>query len=253
MVEMSIARGEQIEQPLLIGQSPTFLALKDRLPVIAQAQRTTLIGGPTGSGKDVVARSLHRQSARSERPYVAVHCAALPDNLVEAEMFGHSRGAFTGATQSRPGLIRSALDGTLFLDEVDSLPASAQAKLLRLLETGEYRAVGADRVERSDAWVIAATNRDLADCVRQGSFRADLMYRLAVVKLDVPSLRERSTDILRLADHFLDQVSGATKYFDDGARRALLSYAWPGNVRELKHRVEAAALRCDHGARGNLK
>jgi DNA-binding NtrC family response regulator len=228
--------------PALLGESPGFRALKSRLPSIAQAQRTTLISGPTGSGKDVIARTLHAGSLRAHRPYVTVHCAALPETLVETEMFGHSRGAFTGAHQTRPGLVRTAEHGTLFLDEVDSLPGTAQAKLLRFLETGEYRAVGSDRVEQADVWIIAATNQDLGCRVRAGGFRADLMFRLAVVKLEVPGLAARGGDILPLADHFLGHVGGGTKRFTDEARRALLSYDWPGNVRELKHRVESAAL-----------
>jgi DNA-binding NtrC family response regulator len=226
----------------LVGASESFAHLTRQLPLVARAQRTTLIAGPTGSGKDVIARSLHEHSPRSDRPYVIVHCGAIPETLVEAEMFGHARGAFTGAMQARPGLIRSAGSGTLFLDEVDSLPLSAQAKLLRFLEAGEYRAVGCDRVEHSDAWVIAATNQDLAARVAQGTFRADLMYRLVVVKLEVPPLAARPADILCLADHFLAHISGSMKRFAEEARRALMSYDWPGNVRELKHRVESAAL-----------
>src|SRR5262249_10186877 len=155
-------------------------------------------------------------SERHDRPYVTVHCGALPEGLVEAEMFGHSRGAFTGAMQTRPGLVRTATGGTLFLDEVDSLPQSAQAKLLRFLETGEYRAVGSDGVECSDAWVIAATNQNLGDCVRDGNFRADLMYRLAVVELPVPPLRNRREDIRQLAWHFLAEIDPA-KRFDEEA------------------------------------
>ena len=225
-----------------IGDSHPVALLKSRLPAVARAQRTTLISGPTGSGKDVVARALHAQSPRRTRPFVTVHCAALPDTLVEAEMFGHSRGAFTGATHLRQGLIRSAASGTIFLDEVDSLPAGAQAKLLRFLESGEYRAVGSDHTERSDAWVLAATNQDLGERVSLGMFRADLMYRLAVVSLQVPPLAERDDDVLTLAEHFLVHAAGGAKCFDDGARAALMAYAWPGNVRELKHRVETAAL-----------
>jgi two-component system response regulator HydG len=225
-----------------VGSSLPVTLLKSRLPAVARAQRTTLICGPTGSGKDVVARSLHAQSPRKGKPFVTVHCAALPETLVEAEMFGHSRGAFTGATHLRHGLIRSAATGTLFLDEIDSLPSSAQAKLLRFLETGEYRAVGSDQTERSDAWVLAATNQDLGERVSRGMFRADLMYRLAVVNLHVPPLVERSDDVLTLAEHFLVQAAGGVKQFDDGARAALQAYPWPGNVRELKHRVETAAL-----------
>ncbi|HET7504629.1 MAG TPA: sigma 54-interacting transcriptional regulator, partial [Kofleriaceae bacterium] len=217
----------------LVGSSVRFTQLKSRLPAVARAQRTTLISGPTGSGKEVVARSLHARSPRSAKPFVTVHCAALPDTLVEAEMFGHSRGAFTGATHWRQGLIRSAANGTLFLDEIDSLPSGAQAKLLRFLETGEYRAVGSDQTERSDAWVLAATNQDLGAQVSRGMFRADLMYRLAVVSLQVPPLAERADDVVALAEHFLGQATGGTKQLDDGARAALRSYEWPGNVREL--------------------
>lgn len=226
----------------IVGMSEQVTRLKRRLPAIARAQRTTLITGPTGAGKDVVARSLHAQSARRELPFVPVHCAALPDTLVEAEMFGHARGAFTGATHARPGLVRTAANGTLFLDEVDSLPAGAQAKLLRFLETGEYRSVGSDRVERSDAWVLAATNQNLSEHVARGTFRADLMYRLAVINLQVPPLSERTDDVIALAEHFLERAGSGAKRLGESARAALLAHDWPGNVRELKHRVETAAL-----------
>ena len=239
---MGSAQAAPSSPPLLLGDTPSFRALKSRLPPIAHAMRTTLISGPTGCGKDVVARTLHAQSPRALHPYVPVHCAALPESLVESEMFGHNRGAFTGADRTRPGLVRTAERGTIFLDEVDSLPASAQAKLLRFLETGEYRPVGSDRVEHADVWIIAATNQDLEGRVRAGQFRADLMFRLAVVKVDVPRLAGRGEDILTLAEHFLRDISGGTQRFTDEARRALLSYDWPGNVRELKHRVESAAL-----------
>ena len=233
------------DAPLLLGEAASFRALRCRLPATARAMRTTLISGPTGSGKDVISRMLHANSPRAAHPYVPVHCAALPEALVESEMFGHSRGAFTGADRSRSGLVRSAEHGTIFLDEVDSLPPTAQAKLLRFLETGEYRPVGSDRAEHADVWIIAATNRDLDSCVRAGAFRADLMFRLAVVKLDVPPLASRGDDILTLAEHFLAEISGGTQRFTEAARQALLSYEWPGNVRELKHRVESAALFTD--------
>ena len=229
---------------VLVGEAPGFVAFKARLAAVARAQRTTTIVGPTGSGKELVARLLHAQSGRVCRPYVTVHCGALPENLFEAELFGHCRGAFTGATQDRQGLIRSASQGTLFLDEVDSLTPGAQAKLLRFLETGEYRAVGNDHVEHSDAWVIAATNQDLHDRVRQGAFRPDLLYRLEVVHVDVPALASRGEDVLLLADHFLHEMEPG-RSFSPAARRAMLAYDWPGNVRELKHRVEAAALFTD--------
>jgi DNA-binding NtrC family response regulator len=247
---MCAAAQDRVCHEEFVGCSHPVALLKSRLPAVARAQRTTLISGPTGSGKDVLAHSLHAQSPRRSRPFVTVHCAALPDALVEAEMFGHSRGAFTGATHLRQGLIRSAASGTIFLDEVDSLPAGAQAKLLRFLESGEYRAVGSDHTERSDAWVLAATNQDLGERVSLGMFRADLMYRLAVVSLQVPALAERADDVLTLAEHFLVHASGGAKRFDDGARAALLAYAWPGNVRELKHRVETAALFDENDAIG---
>jgi DNA-binding NtrC family response regulator len=239
---MGSAAAESLSPGLLMGASESFRAMAARIPSVARAQRTTLVSGPTGSGKDLIARTLHYHSSRRDRPFVTVHCAALPETLVEAEMFGHARGAFTGATQARPGLIRTAANGTLFLDEIDSLPLGAQAKLLRFLEAGEYRAVGSDHVEHSNAWVIAATNQDLQERVRQGTFRADLMFRLVVVKIDVPPLAERKADILYLADHFLERTSDGNKRFAEDARQALLGYDWPGNVRELKHRVESAAL-----------
>ncbi|HUQ04038.1 MAG TPA: sigma 54-interacting transcriptional regulator [Kofleriaceae bacterium] len=222
--------------------SPPIVALHRRLDAIARAERTTLITGPTGAGKDVVARSLHERSRRAGKPFVAVQCAALPDNLVEAELFGHSRGAFTGAVQARDGLVRTAELGTLFLDDVDSLALGAQAKLLRFLETGEFRAVGADHCETSRAWVVAATNQDLHARVRTGAFREDLLYRLEVVRVAIPPLRERRDDIVVLAEHFLVELGQGHKHLTGPARAALESHDWPGNVRELRHRIEAAAL-----------
>ena len=228
--------------PNLLGTSARFVGLKNRLAAVARVERTTLLSGPTGSGKDVIARSLHAQSPRCAQPFVAVDCGALPEHLLEAELFGHSRGAFTGATEARSGLIRAAANGTLFLDEIDSLPPNGQAKLLRFLESGEYRPVGCDRLEHSNSWVIAATNQDLRRRVTEGRFRADLLYRLEVVRLDVPSLKQRDCDAFELAQHFLAATAGPDKRFSEGARRAVETYAWPGNVRELRHRVESAAL-----------
>jgi len=227
---------------LLLGESLGVRAVRERLPQIARVRRTTLLVGPTGTGKDLAARMLHQLSFRRDRPFVTVHCAALPESLIEAEMFGHCRGAFTGATQTRAGLVRTASQGTLFLDEIDSLPIGAQAKLLRFLETGEYRAVGSDKLEYSDAWVLAATNQDLSLRVQNGTFRADLLYRLAVMRVDLPALRDRPSDILYLAQFFLSQVGRGNKCFSAEAQAALVNHPWPGNVRELKHRVESAAL-----------
>jgi DNA-binding NtrC family response regulator len=226
----------------MIGASPPIMAMHRKLDMIARAERTTLITGPTGAGKDIVARALHGRSRRSTSPFVVVQCAALPDSLVEAELFGHSRGAFTGAVAARDGLVRTAEQGTLFLDEVDSLSLGAQAKLLRFLETGEFRPIGADRTERSCAWVVAATNQDLHVRVRHGQFREDLLYRLEVVRIAIPPLRERRPDILVLAEHFLAELGQGHKRLSPAARAALEAYDWPGNVRELRHRIEAAAL-----------
>ncbi len=213
-----------------------------RLDGIARAERTTLITGPTGAGKDVIAQALHQRSRRRTAPFVAVHCAALPETLVEAELFGHARGAFTGAVAAREGLVRTAEHGTLFLDEIDSLSCGSQAKLLRFLETGEFRQVGADRTERSGAWVVAASNQDLHARVQQGLFREDLLYRLEVVKVAVPPLRERPDDIPALVQYFLEELGCAHKRLSASAAAALNGYSWPGNVRELRHRIESAAL-----------
>lgn len=225
--------------PLLLGECEAMQDLRARLRQTAQARRTTLITGPTGAGKEVVAAALH-EASHAKGGYVAVHCGALPEQLAEAELFGHTRGAFTGAMQARAGLVRSAAGGTLFLDEVDSLAPSVQAKLLRFLETGEYRAVGSDRTEHSDVWVLAATNTDLHSRVRSGAFREDLLYRLDFLHIEIPALRMRGGDIELLARHFLAGTGG--KSFSARAIEALYRHDWPGNVRELRHRVERAAL-----------
>jgi DNA-binding NtrC family response regulator len=230
---------------VLRGESPAIRTVLERLPAVAQAKRTTLVVGATGTGKEMIARALHDLGSDASAPYVAVNCGALPESLAEAELFGHTRGAFTGAQQSRSGLVRTAHRGTLFLDEVDSLTPALQAKLLRFLETGEYRSIGSDRAEHSDAWVIAATNRDLDHRAHRGEFRADLLFRLDVMRIELPALRDRGGDIELLARHFLDEICGASRMFTADALQALAAYEWPGNVRELKHRVERAALLCE--------
>ena len=229
----------------MLGGSAVMAGITRRLDPVARAERTTLITGPTGAGKDVIAQSLHARSRRCHEPFIAVHCAALPDSLVEAELFGHAKGAFTGAFQARGGLVRTAERGVLFLDEIDSLSLGAQAKLLRFLETGEFRAVGSDQSEKSDTWVIVATNQDLRGRVQSQLFREDLLYRLEVVRIDVPPLCQHRDDITVLTAHFLGEVGCQHKYFSPAACRRLASYEWPGNVRELRHRVESAALLCD--------
>jgi DNA-binding NtrC family response regulator len=225
----------------ILGLSPAIIDLRRQLPRVAAAGRTTLIVGPTGSGKELVARELHARSPRSAAPFIAVNCGALPDSLVESELFGHSRGAFTGANDIRVGLVPSAAGGTLFLDEINSLTLSAQSALLRFLENGEFRPVGSDRVMKSNSWVIAAATQDLHHGVDSGSFRRDLLYRLEVIRIKVPALAMRGDDILLLAEHFLEETDHAHG-FSAGARQALLKHSWPGNIRELKHRVLNAAV-----------
>jgi DNA-binding NtrC family response regulator len=226
----------------IIGDSPGIRAVIAQIEAIARHRRTTLIVGPTGTGKEVVARALHDRGQPTGVPFVVVHCGALPDTLAEDELFGHTRGAFTGARDARSGLIRAANGGTLFLDEVDSLSPRVQAMLLRFLESNEYRSVGSDRVERVTAWVIAATNRDLTEAARLGEFRLDLLYRLEVMLISLPPLHARGDDVELLARHFLRELVGPRRSFTPEALRVLRSYSWPGNVRELKHCIERAAL-----------
>lgn len=214
--------------------------LRSKIPAIVKARRTTLISGPTGTGKEVLAWTLHQQAFGETHPYVPVHCGALPENLIEAELFGHTKGAFTGATHARDGLIKSAIGGTLFLDEIDSLNKSLQVKLLRFLETGEYRCVGSDRIQHADLWILAATNRNLQKEIELGNFREDLLYRLNIMHLKLPALRLREGDIELLANHFLRKLGRDNQRFSECAFRAMFHYEWPGNVRELKHRIERA-------------
>src|SRR5690606_1031118 len=207
---------------------------------------TVLILGETGTGKDVVARLLHAGSARRDRPFVHVDCASLPRDLIEAELFGHEKGAFTSAHVARTGLIEAAEDGVLFLDEIGELPPALQAKLLAVLERRTVRRVGTTQERSVAAWFIAATNRDLEKLVEAGEFRADLYYRLNVITVRVPPLRERGGDAVLLAEHFAAQTArryglGRPRIGED-ARAALASYPWPGNVRELRHVIERAVL-----------
>jgi DNA-binding NtrC family response regulator len=226
----------------MVGDSTAMRAVVAKLVPIARARRTTLIAGPTGTGKEVVAKMLHDLGQERSKPFVVVHCASIPEHLAEAELFGHTQGAFTGARDRRGGMLRAAAGGTLFLDEIDSLSPKVQATLLRFLESGEFRSVGSDRTEHTSAWVLAATNHDLGERVRRGAFRADLLYRLEVMRVDLPPLRLRGGDIELLAYHFLHEVCGPGRSFTARAVAALHRHDWPGNVRELKHCVERAAL-----------
>src|SRR5215813_3560777 len=230
----------------LIGRSPAMLELYKEIARVAPTRSTVLIIGESGTGKELVARSIHQHSSRSSRPFVPVNCGALTETLLEAELFGHVRGAFTGAVADRKGLWEEAEGGTLFLDEIGETSPAMQVKLLRALQEGEIRRVGSTRSIKVDSRIIAATNRDLEAEVKAGRFREDLYYRLSVVTLRVPALSERRTDIPLLSEHFLQTASetvGRTLRFLEETVKVLVAYDWPGNVRELESAVEYAALR----------
>lgn len=232
--------------PALLGDSPALREARDVIDAVARTTCTVLVTGESGTGKEVFARALHAASDRGEGPFVALNCASIPDSMVEAELFGHARGSFTGAVTSRTGRIAASGGGTLFLDEVGDMPLAAQAKLLRVLQEQTIMPVGGDHEIAVDTRVVAATHRDLEQMVQAGSFRADLFFRLCVVPVRLPALRERGDDVLLLARHFASEL--AVRYgrparpFDEDAERALLGHPWPGNVRELAHRIERAIL-----------
>jgi anaerobic nitric oxide reductase transcription regulator len=237
----------------IIGRSGAIEALRREIAIVAASDLSVLITGETGVGKELVARAIHEGSRLHDRPLIHVNCAALPESIAESELFGHVRGAFTGADADRPGKFEVARGGTILLDEIGELPLAVQPKLLRVLQEGEIQRVGADRPLRVDVRVFAATNRDLAAEVADGRFRADLYHRLAVYPVHVPALRERRDDIALLAGYFCDLVRrrlgiGPVRLAAD-ARDALASYNWPGNVRELQNVVSRVALRCSVRAR----
>jgi transcriptional regulator with GAF, ATPase, and Fis domain len=235
----------------IIGQSSAWRAVLEAASRVAPTGATVLLTGESGTGKELVARLIHRESGRSRGPFVAVNCAALPEPLLESEMFGAERGAFTGAVQSRPGRLEQAAGGTLFLDEVAEMSPAIQAKLLRVLQEREFQRLGGQKAIRADVRVVAATNRDLRQLVATGGFREDLFYRLNVFEIHLPPLRERQDDILRLTAAFLTE-SGASlgrpvSGLSADARPALLAYRWPGNVRELRNVIERATILADGG------
>ena len=236
-----------VSQSNIIGNSPAIKRMLDEINTVAPSQLSVLITGETGVGKELVAKSIHQQSARKKQPLVQINCAALPENIIESELFGHVKGAFSGAISARSGRFELADGGTLFLDEVGELPLSAQAKLLRALQSGEIQRVGSDQVIVVDVRIVAATNRDLKQEVTAGRFRADLYHRLSVYPLLVPPLRERAKDYLLLAGYFLEKNQhqlGANKLrLHPCAIEQLSQYDWPGNVRELEHLLSRAALK----------
>jgi DNA-binding NtrC family response regulator len=247
-------RARQLEQVLLskerfgeiIGDSPKMLDVFRLIEGVAPTSSTVLILGESGTGKELVARAIHQHSQRSKKPFVAVNCGAIPKELVESELFGHVRGAFTGAQAARAGLFETADGGTILLDEVGDLPLAAQVKLLRVLQDGEIKRVGADETRTVDVRVLAATNVDLMSHIQAGQFRRDLYYRLNVIAIALPPLRERSDDVLLLANHYLQKFARAMqrpqKQLAADAIRALRDYGWPGNVRELEHAIEHATV-----------
>jgi DNA-binding NtrC family response regulator len=206
-----------------------------------------LIEGPTGSGKELVAEGIHRLSPRNRKPFVAINCAAIPEALLEAELFGHTRGAFTGAVQGRVGRIESADGGTLFLDEIGEMPLALQSKLLRFVECGELQRVGDNETVKVDVRIVAATHRPLAKHMQAGSFRSDLYYRLAVFLIRTPALVEHAEDLPQLVDHFMQRMGrdAPIKRVDAGAMARLAAHDWPGNVRELEHVLERGAILAD--------
>jgi two-component system response regulator GlrR len=240
---------ENIGLKQIIGESPEFLEKVKCVPRFARCNATVLISGESGTGKELFARAIHYLSARADRPFVPINCGALPENLVESEIFGHKRGAFTGAASDRAGLIREAEGGTLFLDEIDCLKPQAQVKLLRFLQDGEYRSVGSEQIHHANIRVIAAANADFTQILQSGKFRDDLFYRLSVLTLTLPPLRERPGDMLLLARDFLEKQAAITntrpKNLSLAAFNRLLSHSWPGNVRELQNVLMRAIVLSD--------
>jgi DNA-binding NtrC family response regulator len=230
--------------PELIGNAPCMLEVSRRVRLVASRLTPVLIEGPTGSGKELVAEALHRLSSRSRKPLVAINCAAIPEALLEAELFGHTRGAFTGAVQGRIGRIESADGGTLFLDEIGEMPLALQSKLLRFVECGELQRVGDNETVKVDVRIVAATHRPLAQHTLTGTFRPDLYYRLAVFLIRTPSLAEHAQDLPELVDHFMQRLGRDTpmKRVDEGALAKLAAHDWPGNVRELEHVLERGVI-----------
>lgn len=233
----------------IIGSSPLMMKLFGKISKVAPTDATVLIQGESGTGKELVARALHTQSRRKDAPMISVNCAAIPETLIESELFGHEKGAFTGAATLRLGLVEAADGGTLFLDEIGELPLEAQARLLRVLQEGEIRRVGSVQVRKVDVRLIAATHRNLKELSAKGEFREDLYYRLNVLELHLPPLRDRGSDTIELAEFMLqrscEKMNRGAMALTDASRQAISQYQWPGNVRELENAIERAVILAD--------
>jgi formate hydrogenlyase transcriptional activator len=249
----NVALREEIDKASMfeeiVGASPALKNVLSRISKVAPTDSTVLITGETGTGKELVARAIHRRSNRASRPFVSVNCAAIPRDLIASELFGHEKGAFTGATQQRLGRFELANGGTIFLDEVGELPAETQVALLRVLQEHEFERVGGSRRIRADVRVIAATNRDLQAAISAGSFRSDLFYRLNVFPIEMPSLRERRTDIPLLVEYFIDRFARKAgkniRRVNKKTLELLQLYPWPGNIRELQNVIERSVILCE--------
>ncbi len=233
----------------IVGTSPCLKAVLARVAKVAPTDSTVLITGETGTGKELIARALHKHSDRANRPFVSVNCAAIPKDLIASELFGHEKGAFTGALQRRIGRFELAEGGTLFLDEIGELPAETQIALLRVLQEREFQRVGGNQTIRTNVRIIAATHRDLPAAIEAGSFRSDLFYRINVVPLEIPALREREEDVRQLVEYFIDRFATKTgkhiRHIEKKSLDRLQSYSWPGNIRELQNVIERSVILCD--------
>jgi DNA-binding NtrC family response regulator len=239
----TLAASDSTPTPGLVGRSPAHLRLLDQIAQFAASDAPVIISGESGTGKEIVARSLHEKSARRAKPFVAVNCAAFPDTLIEAELFGYEKGAFTGAVKPREGRFKAAHGGTLFLDEVAEIPLAVQAKLLRVLQTGVFEPLGTNESVRVDVRIVSATHRDLKKYIAAGLFREDLYYRLNVLDIEVPALRERRSDMPLLVEHFLKRFSPDSEAsISPRALAALADYSFPGNIRELEHTIQRAVV-----------
>lgn len=238
--------GERYDFEHIIGQSRAVLSLIEEVKKIADSKSNVLLLGDTGTGKELFARSIHYSSSRRDKPFIPINCSAIPDNLLESELFGYMKGAFTGAVANKRGLFEEADGGTIFLDEIGDLSQQLQAKLLRVIDDREIRPLGGVQSKRVDIRLITATNRDLAKTVAEGSFREDLFYRINVIRLEIPPLRDRKDDIIVLSNYFLekyaDEIGKEVRMIDTAAAKILLDYHWPGNVRELQNIIERAVL-----------